>query len=85
MEILIVFWLICAGFAAYIADQKGRSSAGWFTLGLFFGVFALLAIATVPALAKPVEPKHDFKRAFARKPVGAEAFRLRAEPEAVTQ
>lgn len=85
MEILVFVWLMCAGFAAYVAGQKGRSSAGWFALGLFFGVFALAAIAAVPVLAKPVEPKLDFNRAFARKPVGAEAFRLRAEPEVAAQ
>jgi len=40
----VVVGLLCA----YVADQKGRSGSAWFFLGLFFGIFALIAIAGTP-------------------------------------
>jgi hypothetical protein len=38
----VVFWLVCAGFAAAMANARGRSGFGWFLLGVIFGPFALL-------------------------------------------
>ena len=49
--IFIVQGLICGGFSAFIAGQKNRSSAGWFGLGMLFGIFALIGIAAVPKLS----------------------------------
>jgi MFS family permease len=46
---------IVAGiFTAFIARSKGRSFGGWFWLGLFFSLLALLAVAIMPAV-KPDE------------------------------
>jgi hypothetical protein len=41
---VIVFWLACAVLSAVIAYRKKRKVETWFFLGLFFGVFALVAI-----------------------------------------
>jgi hypothetical protein len=35
-------------FSAMVAEEKGRSGFGWFTLGLLFGIFALIAICGMP-------------------------------------
>lgn len=48
----IVVWIVCAGFAAFIAKSKNRDPGNWFVLGLLFGVFALIGIAAVPALSQ---------------------------------
>lgn len=40
--------------AALVAEKKGYSAGGWLLLGLVFGVFALLAIAVMPAGKKRV-------------------------------
>lgn len=56
--ILIVVQIACGGFCSFIANSKNRDAGGWFLLGVIFGIFALIAIAAVPPLAKqsPVEP-----------------------------
>ena len=59
--ILVFAWLICAGFAAYIATQKHRSAGNWLALGLAFGVFALFAIMAVPELKEDDEPIADLR------------------------
>lgn len=62
--VLIITWFICAGFSAYIANQKNRSSSNWFLLGLFFGIFALIAIAVVPILQNQISKSNsNFGRA----------------------
>ena len=40
-------WIGCAFLCSFVASEKGRDSA-WFWTGLFFGVFALIAIAGLP-------------------------------------
>lgn len=50
----IVVWIVCAGFAAFIAKSKNRDPGNWFVLGLLFGVFALIGVAAVPELT--IEP-----------------------------
>lgn len=47
-----VYALACAGFCGYVASQKNRSGGAWFFFGLFFGVFALIAIAAVPSIGQ---------------------------------
>jgi hypothetical protein len=55
MLIVVIFiWVICGAFCAIIADSKNRSSGGWFFVGLFFGLFALIAIAGMPSLEKEI-------------------------------
>ncbi len=45
METLIIIWLLFGLAAGMIAGGKGRSSGGFFLLGLLFGPFGLLAAA----------------------------------------
>lgn len=61
------------GLCSYVADAKGRSGWSWFFLGIFCGIFALIAIAGTPVLA--VEPY---------KPEGRQGIedRLKAQREA---
>lgn len=40
----IVFGLFCG----YIAKEKGRSYEGWFVLGFFFSILAVLALIAIP-------------------------------------
>jgi hypothetical protein len=62
IPIIIMFWMLCAGFSAYIASQKNRDAGVWFFIGLAFGVFALIGIAAVPSLPeKPAESKSTFR------------------------
>ena len=49
MEIMIILWIAFAFLTGYIASQKNRSAAAWGIAGLFFGVFAVVAIAAVPS------------------------------------
>lgn len=46
----IIYGVIFGVFCAWVAGTKNRSRGAWFTLGLFFGIFALLALG----LAGPV-------------------------------
>lgn len=41
----LVYSLICAITAAYMANRKGRSSGLWFLLGFFLGIIALVILA----------------------------------------
>ena len=41
-------WIGCAFLCAFVASEKGRGDAAWFWTGLFFGFFALIAIAGLP-------------------------------------
>jgi hypothetical protein len=50
--------ILIGGFCAFIANEKGRGGGEWFFLGLVGGIFALIAIAAVPALEKK-EPEPD--------------------------
>jgi len=45
-------WFVCAIFTAVIASSRGRSGFGWFVLGALFGIFALIAAAAMPIVAK---------------------------------
>jgi len=48
LEILfpLAFAILCAVFA----NSKGRNAVGWFVLGLFFNLFALILLAVLPDL-----------------------------------
>lgn len=48
--IIVIIYFQCGVFASYIAFEKGRNPYSWFFIGLFFGVFALIAIAAIPTL-----------------------------------
>ena len=49
--------------AGYVAREKGYNVAAWFFAGLFFTVFALLAVAGLPDRREP----SDIRRARAKK------------------
>lgn len=62
-----LIWVASAFTTAFIASQKDRDIIAWFFSGLFFGVFALIAVAASPALWEmpssarydSSEPRHD--------------------------
>lgn len=47
---LVLAWLASAGTAAFIASEKGRDGLSWFFSGVFFGIFALIAVSASPAV-----------------------------------
>jgi len=53
--IVIAFQVVCAGFSAWLAENKGQRGDIWFFLGLFFGFIALIAIAG----AQPIPPREE--------------------------
>jgi len=53
--IIVIYSVVSAGFSAYIASEKNRDGASWFFTGLFFGLFALIAISAVPVLPDQTE------------------------------
>lgn len=52
MEIfaILTIWLICGVVSAVIASNKGRNVAGWFALGMLFGLIAIIIVAAIPSL-----------------------------------
>lgn len=44
LVLALVFWLLPAFITAYLADEKGRSAAGWFLFAFFFGFIALILV-----------------------------------------
>lgn len=50
MESIIFTCFVLGIICAIVAANSGRSIVGWFFLGLFFGLFALIAIICLPAL-----------------------------------
>ena len=41
----VIFWIACAFYCGAVADSKGHDYIPWFFGGVFFGVFALIAVA----------------------------------------
>lgn len=56
---LAIFWLLCAGFSAFLANSKGRSGFNWFCLGVLCGPFALLVGLTPVYVPKPKEQQES--------------------------
>jgi hypothetical protein len=52
----VILWSVIAGFAAYVASQKGRNPIVWFIIGFLFSILGLIAIAAVPSLSKDDKP-----------------------------
>lgn len=52
MEIFLLLWIGCAILCWVIANAKGRIAGIWFVLGLCLGIFALIAVAAMPSLAR---------------------------------
>jgi len=53
MEFLFI-WMAFAVVSGIVAANKGRSGFGWFILGCFFGIFALILVALLPAIKADV-------------------------------
>lgn len=52
MEILLLFWLGCSVLCWIVANSKARFAGVWFLLGILFGPLALIAVGTMPSLAR---------------------------------
>ena len=79
MEYLIL-WCLFSISAAVIASHKGRSSAGWFILGLLIGPFALI-VALLPsaeAQAQQAARLSEYADGYKKCPYCAEAIRQEA-------
>ena len=55
MGILLTFMFLFAIATWLLAKWRGRNGGVWFGIGLFLGPFALLAVATLPAV--PTAPQ----------------------------
>ena len=51
MAILLLFMFLFALATWFRASRRGRHGGLWFGIGLFLGPFALLAVATLPAVS----------------------------------
>lgn len=54
--LVLILWVLCAGFAALLAPSRGRSAGAWFFAGLLFGVFGLVALFLAEDLSKQPAP-----------------------------
>jgi hypothetical protein len=52
MEVIFVFWLLCAVGVGAIASSKGRSGVGWFFLAVI--ISPLIALIIVAVIGQPV-------------------------------
>jgi membrane associated rhomboid family serine protease len=50
MELFII-WAACAILCAFIAQSKGHNPGAWAAIGALGGIFAVIAIAAIPAKA----------------------------------
>jgi len=56
---LIGLWVACGVLCAYVGGQKNRDKVSWFLAGLFFGVFATIAVVAVPVLTDEERRERD--------------------------
>jgi hypothetical protein len=64
MTIVLLLWVVCAGFAGLIAHAKGRSVGGFVAAGLLLGVAGLLWAAFArPAGQQPRRQSEQARRA----------------------
>jgi len=50
MFTMVLLWVASGILCAYVAGQKNRDKGSWFLAGLFFGIFAVIAVVAVPTL-----------------------------------
>jgi hypothetical protein len=48
LGLILVFWLVQAGLAGWLADERGRGMGSWAIAGLLAGPVALLAVGLAP-------------------------------------
>jgi hypothetical protein len=62
------FWFACTALTTIVASSKGRSGFGWFFLGFFFGIFALVAVALMPSIkAESTDGSYEYHDGISRK------------------
>lgn len=66
---LAISQIVAGLFSAYVASEKRRNGWVWLLAGLIFGLFALVAVAGVPALAQTSEATAGEGIAKEREPV----------------
>ena len=76
---IVVSALVSASFCAWLAHVKGRPVGAWFSLGLVFGPFALLAVAGAPTIVSREARWSAVRSARKRRP---RASQRQAAPEA---
>lgn len=52
----LVIALVLGAICAAVANSRGRSALGWFFIGFFFGIFALIVLFVIPDL-KEIEAR----------------------------
>lgn len=57
---VILIWIIIGFFTAMVAKSKGQNVGLWLILGLFFGIFALIAVALVQDKTKAVASSTNY-------------------------
>jgi len=55
---LWIFWFVVAVATSILASSKGRSGFGWFILGCFLSVIALILVAVLPSQKLPPRDPH---------------------------
>jgi hypothetical protein len=78
MELILLIWIASGLICGAIASRKGRSSGGWFALGLLFGPLALLAIAVASPNEAALERAGLQSRTLRRCPQCAEVIQSKA-------
>jgi hypothetical protein len=54
-----IYFIACAGFGAYVADQKGRSRLEGMLFGFVLGPFGVVAEGTLPTLKPKLSTTND--------------------------
>jgi hypothetical protein len=52
---IVIIWFVCAGICSGVAKVKNLNQGLWTLLGLFFGVFAVVAVLFAKSQSAPVE------------------------------
>lgn len=78
--VVVVIQAVCSGIlASILADKKGHSEGAWFAVGLFLGVFGLIAAAGLPDIYARQRHRSPTSGALRTCPDCAEPVRARAK------
>jgi hypothetical protein len=75
---LVLIWLLFGIACAMVASNKGRSSGGWFVLGILLGPFGLLFVLIASDLRKDGTATQDEREATKQCPFCAERIQAAA-------